>query len=562
MGCRRFSVLSTLLCVFLCIHSPLGQERPDLQLNPFNYSVSYRQNVCARQVELDNSTLELRHALEGLQISTFLPADNRYFFFNETIRDDNPGMIGVLMDELARRGRFSWRNSFGVFIDALPENQTYEELLDWTVWAYDVSAASWLKTIPRMERGVTFPLGWYDGRIVMIGIVEKGNAELELWSFLDPFSAGVWIMIGVTIVVSGLVYWFLDWFDSDSDSLELGSRPGQSVFLSALTFTGHFEFRPVSRSAQIFTVSLSFWALIMMSAYTANLASYLVVQNTPSVEINSISDAVLNGYRICVVRSTATDTALTKAWPDGKIVRTQTELEMYERVRNGTCEVLLTTVSSWNEYQGDQTVNGDCQLTWIGRNFIDGQGGFAVRSDSGTLCSSLIRDVLNLHMEEMTADGFVKFVWQDYLDRHKTIDCMVDVETEEDDISSQLSLQAMGGTFVIHYIVTAIALIFALGWKCKQKYRPSTQRKWGISGRNVAEGDDNTTVAKSQTNCSPERASIDTGVHMTSLVDRQNEKLSELAEQNMDMLATINAMKSELRKVGGGVMNDKQDGGA
>lgn len=548
----RFTALLTLLCVSLYIHSSHGQERPTLQLEPFNYSISYRQNVCARQAQLDNSTRQLRHALEGLQISTFLPADNRYFYFNESINAENPGIIGALLDEIATRGRFTWRNSFGVLDSVvLPKNQTYNELLDWTVWAYDVSAAQWLKTITRMERGVTFPSGWYDGRIIMVGLEQTGSSELELWSFLDPFSIGVWVMIGVTIVVSGLVYWFLDWFDTDSDSLELDKRPGQSMFLAALTFTGHFEFRPESRSAQIFTVSLSFWALIMMSAYTANLASYLVVQNTPSVEINSISDAVVNGYRMCVVRSTSPDNALSKAWPEAKIVRTQTELEMFERVRNGTCEVLFTSISGWKEYKEDKTVNGDCQLTWIGRHFVDGEGGFAVKSDSGTLCSSLIRDVLNLQMEEMKADGFVSNAWQEYLERRKTVDCTADLEAEEDDDSSnQLSLKAMGGTFVLHYIMTAFAVFLAFAWKCKQKYRPSTQKRWGISARNVTEGNGNGTVAKSNGDDSPKQASIDTGIRLESLVEKHNEKLSALAKQNMDMLATINAMKSELNNIG------------
>jgi hypothetical protein len=476
--------------------------------------------------------------------------------FNQTINASNPGIIAVLLDEIASRGRFTWRNSFGVLNSlVLPDNKTFNELLDWSVWAYDVSAGQWLKSITRMERGVTFPSGWYDGRVIMVGVQPEGSAGLDLWSFLQPFSAGVWVMIGVTVVISGIVYWFLDWFDTDSDSLELDKRPGQSIFLSFLAFTGQFEFRPVSSSAQIFTASLSFWALIMMSAYTANLASFLVVQNTPSIKINTVGDAVLNNYVICVVRSATPDNALTVAWPEARVLRTQTELEMYERVRNGTCQVMLTTMSSWNEYEGDATVNGDCRLGWIGRVFLEGEGGFAVKSDSGTLCSSLVRDVFNLHMEEMKDDGFLQSTWDDFLKRHETVDCMGNVGTEEDNNSNQLSLNAMGGTFVLHYIMTAFATLLAFAWKCRKKYRPSTHKRWGISARNVT-GDCENGVNTVEKSGSVDQASIDTGIRLESLVDKQNEKLTELAKQNMDMLATINAMKSELSSVG-----TKEEGG-
>ena len=181
--------------------------------------------------------------------------------------------------------------------------------------------------------------------------------------------------------------------------------------------------------------------------------------------------------------------------------------------------------------------------------FIEGEGGFAVKSDSGTLCSSLVRDVFNLHMEEMKNDGFLQSTWDDFLKRRQTVDCMGDMEAEEDDNSNQLSLNAMGGTFVIHYIVTAFAILLAFAWKCKKKYRPSTHKRWGISARNVT-GDAENGVSTVEKSGSVDQASIDTGIRLESLVDKQNEKLTALAKQNMDMLATINAMKSELSSVG------------
>lgn len=49
-----------------------------------------------------------------------------------------------------------------------------------------------------------------DGSSIMITVESDGTSNLNLWSFLEPFTTGVWVMIIVTIVVSALVYMFLD----------------------------------------------------------------------------------------------------------------------------------------------------------------------------------------------------------------------------------------------------------------------------------------------------------------------------------------------------------------
>jgi Ligand-gated ion channel len=262
-----------------------AQATATMTLEYFNYSTSYRQNVCERQVQLDNSneTLQLRDALAGLQLSTFIYLDNRYVKFDNTTKalnaktknDGDPGLIAVLLDELAARAGFTWRTSFGVIESmVLPKDSayTYSDLLLWSVSSYDISAAYWQKTLQRMQQGSSFPEGWYDASSIMITIekdYEDGANNLEsFWGFLAPFSTGVWIMIFVTIVVSALVYWFLDWYDATTDKMSLDHEPAQNLFLAAMTFTGNFEFQPNSNPARIFAVSLALFSLILMSSYT------------------------------------------------------------------------------------------------------------------------------------------------------------------------------------------------------------------------------------------------------------------------------------------------------
>lgn len=224
------------MSIFACFRA---QEAPSLFLEMFDYSTSFRQSVCERQAQLDNETIRLRDALQGLELNTWLYKDNHYVNFlddNNVLDPDDPGLIVVLLDELAIRGGFTWRNSFGVVDNVtLPEGkvcccieaavksdnlplsnilllQTFTDVAVWSTWAFDVSAVYWAKSLQRMDRGVSYPEGWYNGDVIMIGVKKDatGSSNLDLWSFLEPFTTGVWIMILVTILVSALVYWFLD----------------------------------------------------------------------------------------------------------------------------------------------------------------------------------------------------------------------------------------------------------------------------------------------------------------------------------------------------------------
>ena len=82
---------------------------------------NYRQDVCERyqQVRLGNVTL--RDALKGLELRPLMRVGTFFQYTNENgIDPDDPGLLAIMMDELARRAGFTWRNSFGV-VFGLPE---------------------------------------------------------------------------------------------------------------------------------------------------------------------------------------------------------------------------------------------------------------------------------------------------------------------------------------------------------------------------------------------------------------------------------------------------------
>jgi hypothetical protein len=140
-----------------------------------------------------------------------------------------------------------------------------------------------------------------------------------------------------------------------------------------------------------------------------------VVKNTPSLQIETVGDAVRLNLPLCVTGGTVADTLVSEAYSRARLVRKPVELgeeEPYLGVRRGECTLVLTTVQSWDLFQRNSKVNGDCKMSWIGRAFRFMPAGFATFSDSGTLCTNLIRDVFNIHLMEMDESGFIRQVWE------------------------------------------------------------------------------------------------------------------------------------------------------
>jgi len=76
----------------------------------------------------------------------------------------------LMMDEVARRENFTWRNSFAVNEFSPIENETdFSDLLSWTTNTYDISGDWWQHTFQRASQGVVFSTGWYDASLLLVG---------------------------------------------------------------------------------------------------------------------------------------------------------------------------------------------------------------------------------------------------------------------------------------------------------------------------------------------------------------------------------------------------------
>jgi hypothetical protein len=488
---------------FLVVYS---QELPRFTApETFDYSVSHRQSVCDRQQAFHDGTVKLRDALIGLEVRPWLPLGSSFSDLDAitgAVSNDTelPGLIIDILDEVARRGEFTWRNSFGVSYadDVAQKGKTFDDVLYWALDTYDMAAAVFIRTFARINQGAVFPEGFVDSSIIMVG-KQTNESKLNLWSFLEPFSWQVWLMILGTFIVSGIIYLWMEWIDEDSDRQVLGHKPTEVIYFSALTFIGDNKFQPKTDFARLFITALSFFSLMVGSAYTANLASFLVVQNTPSLQVQTIGEAVQAGFRLCVVAGSAAEGLIVDAYPSAKLFRVdpseQGEAGVFHGVVRGDCKIAVTSVSKWDFFKGNSAFNPDCQLDWVGRVFKFIPGGLVMHSDSGTFCTSLIRDVFNLHLLEMEEDGLTASLVEKY--EKATSDQTCDSGSGEgyvevDDSSRQLGLQDMGGLFIVFYGLVLITVIMALAkWILARKEKTGVSNDVSAGNQETAPGSDN-----------------------------------------------------------------------
>lgn len=318
-----------------------------------------------------------------------------------------------------------------------------------------------------------FPKGWYDGSIILaqsLALDADEDKFASFWSFLLPFDFGVWMLIIAATIFTGVMYFVLERLNVESDERELEKKPVTAIFLASLTFTGHFQFCPNTNAARLLSFSWTFWALIITSAYTANMASFLVSRNDKAPAVATLEDALKRGTPVCIQRYSVMDEIVSKKYPDLNIVRKDAEQEIFDSLRkpwrggNGGCGAALTNLGTFTLYEGNREVNFDCSLTSERRVVQTLPSGFATGVDTGTLCTSLISYVINIHMSEMISDGFVADAWGKHIDKISTVDCdanengqMVDLEDE----NFSLRINDMAGIFVMHLALLVFAVLVA-----------------------------------------------------------------------------------------------------
>jgi len=115
---------------------------------------------------------------------------------------------------------------------------------------------------------------------------------------------------------------------------------------------------------------------MILTIYTANLASFLIVKNTPSQVINSLDDAVQYNKRVCTLVGSSSSTYFHRQFPNHGVVATPTIEDDFLYLDQGKCDIALVSLDTWELYKGYAEYNGECNKEWIGRTVQYAESGF------------------------------------------------------------------------------------------------------------------------------------------------------------------------------------------
>lgn len=212
------------------------------------------------------------------------------------------GLSARIADELARRAKFTWRESWGLYKHPSEYGLTFSEMVLDIVQAHDVAGWWFMKTPDRQAAGIAFPRGYVDASLLVTTMVEEGR-RFSYFSFLYPFDFKLWICIVGAMLFSSVIYWFLEGGTDDGDlGGDEASHPmSQSIYLTAGAFVGAAGYGPRTIAGKLFAWSWGFWCLLVLAAYTASLASAFTVQAATETSIKTIRDLDKVGGPVCII---------------------------------------------------------------------------------------------------------------------------------------------------------------------------------------------------------------------------------------------------------------------
>eukprot|EP00929_Paragymnodinium_shiwhaense_P113155 TRINITY_DN81410_c0_g1_i1.p1 TRINITY_DN81410_c0_g1~~TRINITY_DN81410_c0_g1_i1.p1 ORF type:complete len:483 (-),score=28.38 TRINITY_DN81410_c0_g1_i1:17-1465(-) len=433
---------------------------------------NFKSDWCRQLHAVLNGSTELRDVLAGrhLSVGTGIWADLYLSQDSETGR-----LIGLetdILDELAKRGSFTYEF---VLHDWASSGESWAEKETVAIDTYDMVTYGYWFIIP--ERGPRSPYGFLDMSTVLVAI--PGKQEAQEWSvmllkFAEPFTGDVWAMVVVTIIATGLVFWLLE---AGRNTMDFPQSSPCSISSTALAITksslhltgGGNGFAPKTWPGRLLLVSWSWCIILLLSAYTANLASSLVAKAEMKADVSSLRQAVQHQKTICAAKGTNL-MWLQREYPDAVTHEVSSVVEAAKSLVSRRCDAAVMGVAELEELRHTKGLDERCALEIVGQRLVPRMAGFLVQNDYNHTCSILVRDALAIHFIAMEADGTLEKIYRDALQRQSA--CPDVEDSGSPTTSNRMDMSAMGGVFCLHALGSMLALSMFFVTKLHSKEKP------------------------------------------------------------------------------------------
>uniref|UniRef100_A0A8C5F607 Glutamate receptor n=1 Tax=Gadus morhua TaxID=8049 RepID=A0A8C5F607_GADMO len=295
-------------------------------------------------------------------------------------------------------------------------------------------------------------------------MVSRSNGTVSPSAFLEPFSASVWVMMFVMLLIVTAIAVFLFEFVSPlgfNRNLAQGKDPhgpsftiGKAVWLLwGLVFNNSVPVQNPKGTTSKFIVSVwAFFAVIFLASYTANLAAFMIQEEFVD-QVTGLSDKKFQSpysysppFRFGTVPNGSTERNIRKNYPDMHQYMTkyhQTGVQdALVSLKTGKLDAFIYDAAVLNYMAGR---DDGCKLVTIGSGYIFATTGYGIALQKG----SYWKRHVDLAILGIIGDGEMEELEAQWL----TGIC----HSEKNEVmSSQLDVDNMAGVF--YMLATAMGL--------------------------------------------------------------------------------------------------------
>uniref|UniRef100_A0A8C6V1N1 Glutamate receptor n=1 Tax=Neogobius melanostomus TaxID=47308 RepID=A0A8C6V1N1_9GOBI len=296
-------------------------------------------------------------------------------------------------------------------------------------------------------------------------MVSRSNGTVSPSAFLEPFSASVWVMMFVMLLIVTAIAVFLFEFISPlgfNRNLAQGKDPhgpsftvGKAVWLLwGLVFNNSVPVQNPKGTTSKFIVSVwAFFAVIFLASYTANLAAFMIQEEFVD-QVTGLSDKkvtplpvlLLPPFRFGTVPNGSTERNIRKNYPNMHQYMTKYHQKGVQdalvQLKTNKLDAFIYDAAVLNYMAGR---DDGCKLVTIGSGYIFATTGYGIALQKGSYWKRLV----DLAILGIIGDGEMEELEAQWL----TGIC----HNEKNEVmSSQLDIDNMAGVF--YMLATAMGL--------------------------------------------------------------------------------------------------------
>ena len=181
---------------------------------------------------------------------------------------------------------------------------------------------------------------------------------------------------------------------------------------------------PHTRLSALYQIVNALVIMIVVSAYTANLAAFLTIAQTPTVSFSSVADLVAQNKAACSVGTYAAQRTMDSLYPD---LTFDTSRETPDTVAEGlldeSCQAAIVPKVDYDTWRTD---GSNCQLSLVGGSVYFSTAGWVTNLNS-TWC---VQRPIELAIHELQAEGVIDDLMDRWLPHAACITNQAPVDTE------------------------------------------------------------------------------------------------------------------------------------